>query len=207
MLVVLDLAGTYLQLSEWWQNWLPYLLLCLMPPSLWLVKRWRSRHSPTGVTLAQGAEPATQGAVFRVGDAEINTATRQLYFSGQAVEVQPKVYDLLVYLLLNRDRAISKDELFDQIWPSVVVSEASLTQTVKRLRDLFRNHGFEQDVVRTVSRTGYQFDYPVTFQPNQSSSGSKKVHVTFPWPEALVSLVMMLGLWMTQERPLEQSVP
>lgn len=99
--------------------------------------------------------------VYHIGSATIDIASRQILFDGAPAEVQPKVFDLIVYLIQNRDRAVTKDELFDEIWPSVVVSEASLTQTIKRARDLFRQHGFEQDVIRTVARTGYQFDHKV----------------------------------------------
>ena len=100
--------------------------------------------------------------VYRVEGAEVDTATRQIRFGGKRAEVQPKVFDLIEYLIRERDRVVSKDELFDEIWPSVVVSEASLTQSIKRARDLFRQHGFDGDVIRTVSRKGYQFDFPVT---------------------------------------------
>ncbi|MEO1082151.1 MAG: tetratricopeptide repeat protein [Pseudomonadota bacterium] len=107
---------------------------------------------------------------FRVGSATIDLATRQLHFSDQAKDVQPKVFDLLVYLLVNRQRVVGKDELFDQIWPSVVVSDATLSQTVKRARDLFRNQGFDQDIIRTVSRKGYQFNLEPIHEGNSGET-------------------------------------
>ena len=112
-----------------------------------------------GVTPESTDQP--RQPAFRVGNAAIDTASRQILFNGIPADVQPKVFDLIVYLIENRDRAVTKDELFDEIWPSVVVSEASLTQLIKRARNLFRQHGFEQEVIRTVARTGYQFDHAV----------------------------------------------
>ncbi len=114
---------------------------------------------------------------FHVGSATIDLATRQLHFSDQAVDVQPKVFDLLVYLLVNRRRVVGKDELFDQIWPSVVVSDATLSQTVKRARDLFRHQGFDQDIIRTVSRKGYQFNIePIEVDVDDGSSEADGSH-------------------------------
>lgn len=114
-------------------------------------------RDPRQQELKAGNPVPTSGR-YRVGSATIDVATRQLHFSDQAMDVQPKVFDLLVYLLVNRQRVVGKDELFDQIWPSVVVSDATLSQTIKRARDLFRNQGFDQDIIRTVSRKGYQFN-------------------------------------------------
>lgn len=103
--------------------------------------------------------------MFRIGTAEMDTAQRQIRFDGKAAEVQPKVFDLLEYLIRTRHRVVSKDELFDEIWPNVVVTEASLTQTIKRARDLFRQNGFDRDVIRTVPRKGYQFDFEIEAPP------------------------------------------
>ena len=112
--------------------------------------------------MSNSSSDHTHSSGYQVGTANIDIASRQILFSGVPAEVQPKVFDLIVYLIENRNRAVTKDELFDVIWPSVVVSEASLTQLIKRARDLFRQHGFEQDVIRTVARTGYQFDHEVS---------------------------------------------
>ncbi|MEL6546564.1 MAG: winged helix-turn-helix domain-containing protein, partial [Myxococcota bacterium] len=127
--------------------------------------------------ISNSDEPAS---LYRIGDAELDTKQRQLRFSGVAAEVQPKVFDLLAYLVQHRDRVVSKDELFDQVWPSVVVSDASLSQTIKRARDHFRAAGFENDVIRTVPRTGYQFDHPLTVvdgAPPETIETSERVDV------------------------------
>ena len=56
-----------------------------------------------------------------------------------------RVFDLLVYLIRQRERVIDKDELLDEVWPGVVVSESTLTQAVRRVRSLVRDTGAEQD--------------------------------------------------------------
>ena len=121
---------------------------------------------------------AGDASVFLIGSAELDTRRRQLRFDGKAVDVQPKVFDLLAYLVLHRDRVVSKDELFDKVWPSVVVSDASLSQTIKRARDHFRLAGFQDDIIRTVARKGYQFDHPVSVV----EAGEPEVSATTPPP-------------------------
>lgn len=113
--------------------------------------------------------------VYEIGHGQLDTRTRQLRFDGSNVDVQPKVFDLLCYLVRHRDRVVSKDELFDQVWPSVVVSDASLSQTIKRARDHFRQAGFDNDIIRTVARKGYQFDHPVTISGGDTTQADAPV--------------------------------
>ena len=143
-------------------------------------KRGEAPHEPT---------------VYRVGSAEIDAAARHISFDGEVADVQPKVFDLIEYLIRARDRVVSKDELFDNIWPSVVVTEASLTQSIKRARDLFRQHGFTDEVIRTVSRKGYQFNHAVTALAGAQAAAAP------PWravvlPTGIVTLIALgIGLW------------
>lgn len=111
--------------------------------------------------LKPDAASPGHGNRFLIGSAELRLESREIRFDGVNVDVQPKVLDLLAYLVIHRDRVVSKDELFDHVWPSVIVSDASLSQTVKRVRDLFRSQGFEGDIIRTVARRGYQFQHAV----------------------------------------------
>ena len=70
---------------------------------------------------------------------------------------QPKVFDLLHYLIVNRERVVDKDELMRVLWPDVVVTEASLTQALKKARKVVGDTGDHQKVIRTVQRRGFRF--------------------------------------------------
>lgn len=87
---------------------------------------------------------------------------RELYRDGQRVEVQPRVFDLLTYLLQHRDRVIDKDELLEQVWTGTVVSETSLSQSIRKARALVGDDGERQQIIRTVQRRGYRFVAPVS---------------------------------------------
>ena len=59
--------------------------------------------------------------VYRFGDFVVNRATRQLIADDGEVHLSPKAFDLLVLLLANRQRAVSKAELQEQLWPATFV--------------------------------------------------------------------------------------
>lgn len=82
-------------------------------------------------------------------DIERGTLTRE----GDVVPVRAKAYALLSHLVANRGRVVSKDELFEVLWPDVTVSEDSLTQCVKDLRKVLGDES--QSIVQTVPRRGY----------------------------------------------------
>lgn len=169
-------------------------MLALAPVLVAVVGYREHRDSNTGNYGAGEGD----GAVYAIGSARVDTATRQISFGGSLADVQPKVFDLIVYLMRCRERVVSKDELFDAIWPSVVVSEASLTQSIKRARDLFRQHGFEEDVIRTVSRKGYQFSHAVTVA-GSGAAARAPVHSNVKQQTALIALLALaVGAWLSQ---------
>lgn len=181
------------------------LLMLGTAPILALVVALRNPRAPFANTIAQELDEET--AIFQVGNAELDTAARQIRFNKKAVDVQPKVFDLIELLVRARERVVSKDELFDVIWPAVVVSEASLTQTIKRARDLFRQNGFDCDVIRTVSRKGYQFDYPVTGVIHEQNRNFSR-WLTIVMPTGLVTtLSAVLALLILSSSDIQNPVP
>ncbi|WNJ88283.1 transcriptional regulator [Bosea sp. 685] len=82
---------------------------------------------------------------------------RELSRDGVAIRIEPQVFDLLLYLLRNRARLVSKDDLIDNIWQGRIVSESSLTTRVNAARKAVGDSGEEQRVIRTVPRKGFRF--------------------------------------------------
>ena len=70
---------------------------------------------------------------YRSGDFELDPVGRSLARRGQGLSVQPKVFDLLSCLVRQAGRVVSKQELLEQLWPDVHVSEASLQRAVSLL--------------------------------------------------------------------------
>ena len=82
---------------------------------------------------------------------------RELRRGGKPVALEPQVFDLLVYLVHNRDRVVSKDDLLEAIWGGRIVSESALTSRITAVRKAIGDNGAEQRLIRTVSRKGLRF--------------------------------------------------
>jgi adenylate cyclase len=89
-------------------------------------------------------------------DCLLNIDSRELARDGEPVAIEPKTLDLLVYLINNRDRAISKDELQNEVW-GTVVSDAAMTRAVMKLRKAVGDQTSDPKIVKTVPRFGYRF--------------------------------------------------
>ncbi|MBX6373244.1 MAG: winged helix-turn-helix domain-containing protein [Acetobacteraceae bacterium] len=76
---------------------------------------------------------------------------------GEVVHVEPQVFDLLVHLVRNRDRVVSKDELFETIWQGRIVSEAALSSRINAARKAIGDDGDRQELIRTIHRRGFRF--------------------------------------------------
>lgn len=107
---------------------------------------------------------------FRFGEMVLDTARYELRGAGGRVHVEPRVLDVLVYLLRNRDRVVSKNELLDTVWGDRFVSETALTSSVRAARRAIGDSGEEQRLIRTVHRRGYQFVGDVAVDEARSSA-------------------------------------
>jgi len=103
---------------------------------------------------------------FRFGDCCVSLASREIHRAGKPVAVEPKAFDLLVYLIERHDRAVTKDELQDAIWPGVIVTEGALTRCVMKAR---RATGID-NAISTVRNHGYRFTAEL-----EAGSGSESV--------------------------------
>jgi TolB-like protein/DNA-binding winged helix-turn-helix (wHTH) protein len=95
--------------------------------------------------------------IYRFGNCELDTARFALRRDGTVQAIEPQVLRLLLYLIENRHRVITRTELFDNIWRGRVVADAALYSRIKSARAAIGDGGPTQAFIRTVSRTGYQF--------------------------------------------------
>ena len=94
---------------------------------------------------------------FLFGDYVLDQGRRELTLRGQVVAVGPQVFDLLLHLVRNRDRVVSKDDLLQAVWSGRIVSESTITSHINAVRKAIGDTGEEQRLVRTVARKGYRF--------------------------------------------------
>jgi len=96
------------------------------------------------------------------GDCALDPARRELRRAGQAVHIEPQVFDLLLFLIENRERVVSKDDLLSSIWQGRIVSESSLSTRINAARTAIGDSGRRQQFVRTIPRKGFRFIGDVT---------------------------------------------
>ena len=93
----------------------------------------------------------------RFGPFVLDSASRQLLHDSRDASLSPKAFDLLVLLVENRPRAITKSELHERLWPDTFVVDANLSNLVAELRKALEDDAREPRFVRTVHRHGYAF--------------------------------------------------
>jgi DNA-binding winged helix-turn-helix (wHTH) protein len=86
-----------------------------------------------------------------------DTDRRELRHGTVAVPVEPQVFDLLAYLIKNRERVASKDDLVAAIWGGRIVSESTLTTRINAARGAIGDSGAEQRLIKTLARKGLRF--------------------------------------------------
>jgi class 3 adenylate cyclase/DNA-binding winged helix-turn-helix (wHTH) protein/predicted ATPase len=121
--------------------------------------------------------------VYRFHDYTLDEARRELWRTRQLVAVEPKVFQVLLYLLQHRDRMVSKEELLEQCWPETFVSESALTRCLTKLRKAVQADGTAPPIIKTLHGHGYRFVADVTLLPPASSPeavSSPKVRHTPP---------------------------
>jgi TolB-like protein len=123
-------------------------------------------------------------------DYEINFDRRELRRAECPVHVEPQVFDLLTYLLRNRDRVVSKDDLIASVWGGRVVSDSTLTSRINAARKAVGDSGIDQKLIRTIPRKGFRFVAVVNGQQADIQTPvarpqqvNKPPRVAFPSPD------------------------
>jgi DNA-binding winged helix-turn-helix (wHTH) protein len=84
----------------------------------------------------------------------LDTARRELRRSGALVALQPQVFDLLEYLIRNRERGVSKEDLLAAVWNERIASESTLSTRINAARTVLGDSGEEQRLIRTAHGKG-----------------------------------------------------
>jgi len=107
---------------------------------------------------------------FFFGNHKLDTDRRELHRGSTPVAVEPQVFDLLKYLVENRDRVVSKDDLIASVWVGRNVSDSTLSSRINAARRAIGDNGDEQKLIRTIPRRGVRFVGDVSIAPVQSET-------------------------------------
>lgn len=112
------------------------------------------------------AERESATTVLRFDEFEVDREARTLRSGGQLVDVQPQVFDVLLYLVEHRDRLVSREQLLDEVWGDQFVGMSALTTRIKQARQALGDDGRTQRYIRNERGRGYQFlaevEHPTT---------------------------------------------
>jgi len=127
---------------------------------------------------------------------DLDLSRRELRRAGRLVSLEPQVFDLLVYLIENRDRVVTKDDLIQGIWKGRIVSESALATRINAARKAVGDSGDSQRLIRTLPRKGFRFVGEVICQPSPSTAASAAAPA-LPLPDkpsiAVLSFTNMTG--------------
>jgi TolB-like protein len=98
---------------------------------------------------------------FRFEDFVLDPDRHELRKGATVIAIGPQVFDVLLHLVKNRERVVSKDELLDAVWDGRIVSESTLTSHINAVRKAVGDSGGAQRLVKTVARKGFRFVGPV----------------------------------------------
>ena len=99
---------------------------------------------------------------YLFADCLLDTQCYLLRRAGQSIRLRPKVFQVLTYLLTNRDRVIPKQELCEQVWSAQDVSDAIIENCLKAIRQAIGDNGQAQRLIETRYGQGYRFIAAVT---------------------------------------------
>ena len=113
---------------------------------------------------------------LRFGDCLLDSDTRELLRGGQAVHLSPKAFQLLLALLEERPKALSKKALHDRLWPETFVTDTALTVLVSELREAIGDSARAPRFIRTVPVFGYAFSGRAEEAAPEPSPGAAHVY-------------------------------
>lgn len=95
--------------------------------------------------------------LFLFEDFTLDVSRRELWRGSEPVAVEPQVFDLLVHLIENRDRVVSRDDLIASVWGGRIVSESTLASRINAVRQALGDSGEMQRLIKTIQRKGIRF--------------------------------------------------
>lgn len=134
------------------------------------------------------------GSFYEFGEFRLEPGEQLLMRNGRAVPLPPKAFELLVLLVQNCGRLVSKDLIMEAVWPGSVVEEANLTVTISMIRKALGDRESSSQHIETVPKKGYRFVAPV----REGTAGAANV----PIPES-----ERFALGKAEIRALPESLP
>jgi TolB-like protein len=122
----------------------------------------------------------------------LDLAHRSLHADNRAIDLRPKSFDVLCYLVENSDRLVTRDEIAKAIWPNVIVTDESLTRCISDVRLALGDA--DQRIIKTIPRRGYRFTAAVSRRALESQHSGQPQDVAAPTRQGRSSVPAALML-------------
>ena len=129
--------------------------------------------------------------LVRFGDISVDSSAREARRGDDIIDIEPRAFELLLYLLEHRDRAVGKDELQDEVW-GTIVSDSAMTRSVMKLRKALGDTS--ESIIKTVPRFGYRFVAEVDGSDEVTAGAPKRSRSVAIGAVAVVALVALAWL-------------
>src|SRR5215475_668195 len=108
-------------------------------------------------------------SIYTFGAFSLSPDRFVLASNGVSQQLTPRLLGVLQYLIRNRNRVVTKEELITKVWNGSFIEEGIVARTVSTLRALLGDVAENPKYIQTVSRVGYRFIHPVNIQYDDSS--------------------------------------
>jgi DNA-binding winged helix-turn-helix (wHTH) protein len=136
-----------------------------MHPRIESLKMGTSSERAFGLALALDDLPKERessladGDLYRFGQFALDSRKRTLSRANSPVSLTPKAFDVLLFLVQNPNRLVTKEELLQAVWGDTFVEEGNLTQYISHLRKALGDNSDDTRLIVTIARKGYQFTW------------------------------------------------
>lgn len=141
---------------------------------------------------------------YQINQYVLDVKNYQLTLQGEVVPLEPQVFDLLLLLVENRDRVVSRDEMLAHVWKGRLVSDNSINNNIKSARKALGDDGHRQQVIKTIHSRGYQFIAPVQLIEGQGQPNSTTMKMVVMLTGLLLVLMVVfhheISGWLTTEQ-------
>jgi Tol biopolymer transport system component/DNA-binding winged helix-turn-helix (wHTH) protein len=140
------------------------------------------------------------GESFSFDDVRVEPDALRLWKAGRVVPVEPKAFEVLLFLVRNRGRVVGKNELLDAVWKGTHVTENALTREIALLRRALGEEARRARYIETVPTRGYRFVAELKGGESEAASGGDPSAAVAPAPgkrrgrRALYAVAVVLGL-------------
>ena len=160
-------------------------------------------------------EDKVPGRVYEFGEFRLFADERMLMRGEKRVHMTPRVFHLLLILIENPGRLVTKETLLNEVWQDSFVEEGNLNSTVSRLRKILGEKPNENLFIETIPKVGYRFIANVEAVEAEAAAGSRKTDETVAVPTVdrprrkwlfaaaallLLSVSVAFGVWFTGQR-------